>query len=506
MLRKAEKKVALPPGGGQKKSILYSNAEWSKLTSYLSEKQRREDNADNRRREMEETKTLSKTITDSFVGSREEQRMRLKLQREKMKYERELKKLEEERRLDNLRVVEQTKLALKKNKDGWKALDSALRLADTLRERKKQLEFKDKIKEVDRKMELEWSDRIAENARVFEEEKRREKQEKLVKKNENFERATQSLQELWRERDRLKKAQVEEERREIEKVQNEIKQIENAEKEAKEKTKQILDEMTRESFLLEMQKKQKEKQQEELDKAAFHIIKQTTRRLTDMKNQIMQERHQAEVEKRERVYQHLSSLMKAAVDNEEERLRKDLEKAEEKYKEQQKLEAERRARLAKEKNEAYEQFMRDTAEAERREREEAKWELLKRCRMIEHDEAQETERKLRDQMKKRNQRADLDTQVEENKIYAEEARLADEDAIQRSALLWQLDDQEVLKYAQQVHQECIDRGRPELPVLIALENYKKANRLVAPRQKNLTQWESNVFPKPVQIRLNKSVP
>lgn len=55
--------------------------------------------------------------------------------------------------------------------------------------------------------------------------------------------------------------------------------------------------------------------------------------------------------------------------------------------------------------------MRDTAEAERREREEAKWELLKRCRMIEHDEAQETERKLRDQMKKRNQRADLDTQV-----------------------------------------------------------------------------------------------
>lgn len=98
-----------------------------------------------------------------------------------------------------------------------------------------------------------------------------------------------SLQELWRERDRLKKAQVEEERREIEKVQNEIKQIENAEKEAKEKTKQILDEMTRESFLLEIQKKQKEKQQEELDKAAFHIIKQTTRRLTDMKNQIMQE-------------------------------------------------------------------------------------------------------------------------------------------------------------------------------------------------------------------------
>ncbi|KAI5754155.1 hypothetical protein M8J77_006234 [Diaphorina citri] len=95
---------------------------------------------------------------------------------------------------------------------------------------------------------------------------------------------------------------------------------------------------------------------------------------------------------------------------------------------------------------------------------------------------------------------------EENKIYAEEARLADEDAIQRSALLWQLDDQEVVKYAQQVHQECIDKGRPELPVLIALENYKKANRLVAPRQKNLTQWESNVFPKPVQIRLNKSVP
>lgn len=98
-----------------------------------------------------------------------------------------------------------------------------------------------------------------------------------------------SLKELQKERDQLRQLQIQEELKEIDKVKQEIKDIEDKEKVNKENTKRIINEMTRESFLLERRKRKKEKEEEELDKATFHIIKQTTGQLTDMKNQIVQQ-------------------------------------------------------------------------------------------------------------------------------------------------------------------------------------------------------------------------
>lgn len=159
----------------KEKAILYSSGEWLKILSCLSEKQRLDENKDNKRREMQEQIEMSKQIKDSFVDSKvsktiyffilknnltilqwnvrsimylilsiyflsqqwqsqffsqEEQKLKLQLKREKARYQKELEKIEEEKRQENLKIVEQTRLALKRNKDGWRALDSAFRLAD----------------------------------------------------------------------------------------------------------------------------------------------------------------------------------------------------------------------------------------------------------------------------------------------------------------------------------------------------------------------------------------
>uniref|UniRef100_A0A8D8X0E2 Trichohyalin-plectin-homology domain-containing protein n=1 Tax=Cacopsylla melanoneura TaxID=428564 RepID=A0A8D8X0E2_9HEMI len=312
----------------QNRSIIYSLSDWSKLHLYLSENQRFEDSVDRKRQEWANTREKSKQLKETFVGSKDEEKLKLKLQRDKEKYEKELKKNQEQRKRENLKIIEQTKLALKKNKDGWKALDSALRLADTLRERRKQLEFQEKIKQVEKDIEKKYADKIFQNAQEFQEEKLREKQEKFLRKNENFERATKSLQELWAERDRLRKIQIKEEIEEVARVKSEIKAIENAEKQKKEETKKIVEKITQESFELEMRKKEKEKIEEELDKATLHVIKQTTLEITNVKNKLMQERHNAEAEKRNRIQQHLASIMRAEENNEEERLKNDLAKAE----------------------------------------------------------------------------------------------------------------------------------------------------------------------------------
>uniref|UniRef100_A0A8D8X0A8 Uncharacterized protein n=2 Tax=Cacopsylla melanoneura TaxID=428564 RepID=A0A8D8X0A8_9HEMI len=117
----------------QNRSIIYSLSDWSKLHLYLSENQRFEDSVDRKRQEWANTREKSKQLKETFVGSKDEEKLKLKLQRDKEKYEKELKKNQEQRKRENLKIIEQTKLALKKNKDGWKALDSALRLADSSR-------------------------------------------------------------------------------------------------------------------------------------------------------------------------------------------------------------------------------------------------------------------------------------------------------------------------------------------------------------------------------------
>lgn len=53
-------------------------------------------------------------------------------------------------------------------------------------------------------------------------------------------------------------------------------------------------------------------------------------------------------------------------------------------------------------------------------------------------------------------------------MYATEIREADQEALKRSALLWQLDDAEVIKYGEQVLQECENKERPTLPVVKAI--------------------------------------
>lgn len=490
----------------KKKAILYSSEEWSKLLSYLSEKQKLEENVETKRREVQDRKEMSKHLKDSFVDSKKEQRLKLQLEREKANYEKELQKIEEEKKKDNLKIIEQTRLALKRNKDGWKALDSALRLADTLRERKKQQEFQDQVKTHERELDKDWNEKVLQNALEFQEQQQRERQEKIIRKNESFERTSQSLKELQKERDQLRQLQIQEELKEIDKVKQEIKDIEDKEKVNKENTKRIINEMTRESFLLERRKRKKEKEEEELDKATFHIIKQTTGQLTDMKNQIVQQKHEAEVARREKIYQHVDSLMKADEDNEdneEEKIRRVLAEEEDKQNAKLKLEDEKRRQVARDKIEGYQQYLREVEETERENKEKIKWETLKRFKMTEHDKAREEEMKAMEMRKKENQRRNLDTQMEELKLYATEIREADQEALKRSALLWQLDDAEVMKYGEQVLQECENKERPTLPVVKAITTYKRNNRLVPPQSKNLSQFESNVLPRSFPIKFQQ---
>lgn len=54
----------------KKKAILYSSEEWSKLLSYLSEKQKLEENVETKRREVQDRKEMSKHLKDSFVDSK----------------------------------------------------------------------------------------------------------------------------------------------------------------------------------------------------------------------------------------------------------------------------------------------------------------------------------------------------------------------------------------------------------------------------------------------------
>uniref|UniRef100_A0A8D8YKJ9 Trichohyalin-plectin-homology domain-containing protein n=2 Tax=Cacopsylla melanoneura TaxID=428564 RepID=A0A8D8YKJ9_9HEMI len=252
-----------------------------------------------------------------------------------------------------------------------------------------------------------------------------------------------------------------------------------------------------------MRKKEKEKIEEELDKATLHVIKQTTLEITNVKNKLMQERHNAEAEKRNRIQQHLASIMRAEENNEEERLKNDLAKAEQRYKEKQKLESDRRARMAKEKNDNFAEYERNIEEKEEAEKDIRKREMMKRLRMNEHDKVEMKKRIEMNREKKRLQRKDLDMQVEEIKFYTREARMADEEAVQRSALLWKMNDQEVLKYGDKVLRDCENKERPTLPVVKALDNFKKTNRLKAPRPKNLSQWKSDVMPTPFSVQLYK---
>lgn len=54
----------------KKKAILYSSEDWSKLLSYLSEKQKLEENVETKRREVQDRKEMSKHLKDSFVDSK----------------------------------------------------------------------------------------------------------------------------------------------------------------------------------------------------------------------------------------------------------------------------------------------------------------------------------------------------------------------------------------------------------------------------------------------------
>uniref|UniRef100_A0A8D8R1U6 Trichohyalin-plectin-homology domain-containing protein n=3 Tax=Cacopsylla melanoneura TaxID=428564 RepID=A0A8D8R1U6_9HEMI len=485
--------IRKPGKPAQSNTILYSHAEWSRLQSFLNENQRIKDCVDYKRQELADKIDKSKQIEETFVRSRDEQKLRM-LDREKVKYENELKNNEEERKRERLKIIEETKRALEKNKDGCRAFDSALRLADTLRDRKEQIEFEKKTKEIEKNIEKEYTDKIFQNVRQFEKEKLKEKQDKILKKNENFKHVTQTLKELREERDRISKTETKEVIRGINRVKDEIRAIDEAEKRKKEETKKFLVKARQESMLMQWNNKKEVEKEEQSVKAMLDVIQQASRKISVMKNKYIQERKDVEVKNRERTNQYLTTIMKAKEDNEKDILKNYLTKTEEKYKEEQKLESERQARLNKEKYDSYQEHVRNREEQKRIEKEVRKWELIKRLKMSELDkEIKEKERELKREKNKLH-RENMDMRMEEQKFYAEEKRLADEDTMQRSVLLRELDDQQVLTYGEKVLRDCEEKERPLLPVVKARERYKKANGLLSPKPRN-SQWESDLFPK-----------
>ncbi|XP_067938242.1 cilia- and flagella- associated protein 210-like [Watersipora subatra] len=461
--------LQMPDETSLKDMIVLSGKEWDRINQQLYRRELQQEKLKNMREEKDSRKALSKDMVKDWPNTLEGNRRR-KLEARAI---REAKKEEERRQLD----LEEAKFQAQKRKeaiekaktqqyyqtDRVKNFHSALRLTEVLKERDAQVEFSHLKKAANQGMDrayLEREQRDLEEA-IAKDQMEAQKRILSAKKNRDFIKA-QVMDHLKgkvkeheldkQEGDELKKLAIQ---YEIEKKKLDQIRMEEKLQLGLDNKKQIAD---REK-LLEIERQQEEEENEEC-----RIFAAAKRKMAKLRMEKERQLHNDKQTTLEKIREKLAAQMKTRVDDEDDRIRRAVEEAEEKQAKDD-AERERKARAMIREAETHRLAMMKDAEKKAAEERLAELERIAIAR-----EADEIFKK--NEVEKASRRKQEAVNVAGFRITQAEERLTKEQAARQKALaqdaknveLLALEEQQFQEYATKVIDHCEKGGRNTFPL------------------------------------------
>ncbi|XP_062566128.1 cilia- and flagella- associated protein 210-like [Saccostrea cucullata] len=467
--------MILPNGTDLRDVTILSKNEWNRIQQELYKRQIEEERMRRMREEKENRKQMSKEMVKNWGNTIAGTRTR-KLEARKLREQKE----EEEKRAIDLEEAkyqaEKRKEAIEKAKtqqyyqtDRVKNFHSALMLTEVLKEREAQIELKKLKEKASEGKDAEWlqkARREHENAILHDQERAKERI-KASKENEKF--LTAQIQEHVKQRHE----EVEEDKREGEELQKLAIQF-HAEKERLEEIKRAeklqmmrgnMDQIKDRKMIKQVMEQQEEEEDEEC-----RIFAAAKRKMMKLRAEKEQQIHNEKQRNLEQIREKLAAQLKQKVSDEDERIHRAVEEAEEK---RAKEEAEKEAKLRKDMEESAKHRNLQMREAEQKKKEERRQELeMVRIRqaadeIFRRNEEEKHMRRREDAVGLKHFHQEQVNQRKQKEVEQEQEKLALDQANQ--ALLAVEEDQ-FQEYAGRVIEHCEKGGRNVYPLRKAAKN------------------------------------
>ncbi|XP_015598545.1 trichohyalin [Cephus cinctus] len=381
---------------------------------------------------------------------------------------------------DRMEVVKEARKLLLYKKPQCRLILGALITSECFRERDAQVAFQKTIESVDKERDMEYASLIQKDVINYQEEERQKAEEQAKKNKEHGIQLKKQIDQMERDLKRMQMKELEYGKKNLENIARELEHIKKCETEQiqsrKKKLTQLFTEAIEEKKRYELQMKQ----EEECENRALEVLAKAKKRI----DQIHKQKHQEELNERAKhaadIAKKCAAVRKSREAQEEESIRKALEKREaielKKIESRKKYEEELHIEMEKYRAEVEE--MRKKREIENHILKD--WERFQRIKRNEYDEKKKQELLERERKVKIENGAALRKQMAEKEAERKRELMLEGNSTHFKEMI-QKTNEKILAYGEEVLKES-EGVRPLFPILKAIQQFKKDNNLLPPKR------------------------
>uniref|UniRef100_A0A0C9RZ51 C2orf77 protein n=1 Tax=Fopius arisanus TaxID=64838 RepID=A0A0C9RZ51_9HYME len=462
--------------------LVVSRKLYSRFVDYTTENARLAEIADKEVQRLSDLKDASYEVTkdwnDAIKNLQRRRREELLSKKEKAEQARIkfAKDMAVKNAVERAEIVKEARKLLFYKKPQCRLINSALFTSETYRELHAQLAFRKKLRGIELERDNMYAELLKKDTEDFFR-KEKEKAEQRLQRTRNY--AIELKKQIEDTKNHLKKLELYDakaDQEDLDNMQKESKMIEECEKEQIRKKKEYLKKMFLEQLEEKKRVEEKMREEEDIQNRSIEAYRNTREHLNQITKQKWKEEQENKIKRSEMLAKKCATAFETDDTEEEERFRRaaaDKNKLEEE-KAQAKRQFQEKMRVDMKRYEAEAAALKLKRELE--EKNLIEWETHQRYKRDEYNKEMQVKAAKEGERRKKEMAEFLKKQMEEQRAIRKMESIMDDDSQEIQKAIQRTNDR-VLAYGEEVLEESKDI-RPLFPIIKAIENFKRENRLI----------------------------